>query len=47
MYSTYFQGGEHLALLFAVEQAVLVLHRDEGREVVRDRIVCRFPGSET
>ena len=47
MYSTDLQGGEHLALLFTVEQAVLVLHRDEGREVVRDRIVCRFPGSDT
>ena len=41
------QCGEHLTLLFAVEQAVVVLHRDEGCEVVRDRVVCRFLKSET
>ena len=44
---TYLQRGEHLALFFAVEQAVVVLHRNEGREVVRDRVVCSFPGSES
>ena len=36
---TNLQRGEHLALFFAVEQAVVVLHRDEGREVVRDGVV--------
>lgn len=36
----YLEGGDHLALLFAVDQAIVVLHRDEGREVVRDRVVC-------
>ena len=42
MYSTDLQCGEHLALLFTVEQAILILHRDEGREVVRDRVVWVF-----
>ena len=36
---THFQGGEHLTLLLAIDQAVMVLHRDEGREVVRDGVV--------
>ena len=31
--------GEHLALLLAVAEAVVVLHRDERREVVGDRII--------
>lgn len=31
---------EHLALLLAVQERVVVLHRDEGRQVVRDRVVC-------
>ena len=36
----YLQSWEHLALLFAVEQVVVVLHRDEGREIVVDGVVC-------
>ena len=36
----YVQCGEHLPLLFAVYQAVVVLHGDERRQVVRDRVVC-------
>lgn len=34
------QRWEHLALLLAVQERVVVLHRDEGRQVVRDRVVC-------
>ena len=34
------EGGEHLALLFAVGEVVVVLHRDEGREVVLERVRC-------
>lgn len=33
------QGGHHLAFLLAVKKAVMVLHADEGSEVVADRIV--------
>lgn len=36
---TNLKEGEHLALFLPVEQAVMVLHRDERGEVVRDRIV--------
>jgi hypothetical protein len=36
----YLEGREHLALLLAVNQRVVVLHRDERREVVRDGVVC-------
>lgn len=36
---THLEGGEHLSLLLAVSQVVMVLHRDEGSEVVCDRIV--------
>ena len=36
----YVQRREHLPLLFAVDQAVVVLHGDERRQVVRDRVVC-------
>lgn len=31
---------EHLTLLLAVEQRVVILHRDERREVMCDRVVC-------
>ena len=34
------QRREHLTLLLTIQQAVVVLHRDERREVVRDRVVC-------
>ena len=44
---TNLKRGEHLALFFAVEQAVVILHRDEGREVVRDGVVCWFLRSGT
>lgn len=33
------QRREHLVLL-AVHERVVVLHRDEGRHVVRNRVVC-------
>lgn len=36
----YLQRGIHLSLVFPVQQAVLILHRDERREVVRDGIIC-------
>ena len=32
------ERGEHLALFFAVGEAVVVLHRDEGRELVLDGV---------
>lgn len=35
----YLQRGQHFALLLAVDETVLVLHRDEWREVVRDCVV--------
>ena len=35
------QGREHLALLFSVDEAVLVLHRDERCEGIVDGIVCK------
>ena len=38
--SAHLQGREHLPFLFAVQKAVMVLHRDERREVVGDRVVC-------
>lgn len=34
------QRREQLALVLAVEERVVVLHRDEWREVVRERVVC-------
>ena len=34
------ERGEHLALLFAVDERVVVLHGDEGREPVLDRVRC-------
>ena len=39
---TYLKGGEHLTLLLTVSEVVVVLHRDEGGEVVCDGIVCNF-----
>lgn len=41
------ERGHHLALFLAVQHVVVVLHRDEGREVVRDRMVCRNVGRDT
>ena len=38
---TYLECREHLALLFSVDEAVLVLHRDERCEVIVDGIVCK------
>ena len=40
---THLKGGEHLTLLLTVSKVVVVLHRDEGGEVVCDGIVCNFP----
>jgi formate dehydrogenase assembly factor FdhD len=34
------ERGHHLALFFAVDQAVLVLHRNEGRKAIVDRVIC-------
>jgi hypothetical protein len=33
-------GGEHLALLLAVDEAVVVLHGYEGGQAARDRVIC-------
>lgn len=32
---------EHFALLLTINEVVVILHRDEGRELVLDRIVYR------
>ena len=37
-----FQHGQHLALFLTVGNVIVILHRDEGREVVRDCIVCEL-----
>ena len=37
----YLERGEHLALLLAIHETVVVLHGHERREAVRDRIICR------
>jgi len=37
------ESGEHFALLLSVHKRVMILHRDEGREVMRDSIICNFP----
>ena len=37
---THLESREHLALLLAVEEVVMVLHRDERSEVVRYGIIC-------
>ena len=36
----YLERGHHLALFFAVYQVVVVLHRNEGREAIIDRVIC-------
>lgn len=36
---SYLESGEHLALFFAVNETIVVLHRDERRQVVRDGVV--------
>ena len=36
------ERGEHFALLLSVHKRVVVLHRDEGREVMRDSIICKI-----
>ena len=33
------ERGHHLALLLAVEEVVVVLHRDEGCELVRNCVI--------
>lgn len=35
----YLERGEHLALFLSVDQAVLVLHGDEGSETIGNRVV--------
>ncbi len=39
MQQTYLECGEHLTLFFTINQAVMVLHRDERGEVVCDCVV--------
>lgn len=41
------QRREHLPLPLAVHERVVVLHRDEGRQVVRGRVVCGSVSSAT
>ena len=39
------EGREHLALFFAIDQVVVVLHRDERSEIVGDSVVwvqCQY-----
>ena len=36
----YLECGKHLALFLAIDEAIVVLHRDERRELVLYRIVC-------
>ena len=40
MESTHLQSRVHLALFLSVRRIVEVLHRDERRELVVDRVVC-------
>lgn len=35
------EGRKHLPFLLAVEKVVVVLHRDERRELIIDGVVCR------
>ena len=37
---TNLECGEHLTLLLAVDQTVVILHGDERSEVVRDGVFC-------
>ena len=39
--SPHLQRREHLTLFLAIDQAVVVLHGDERREVVGDGVVCK------
>ena len=34
------ERGHHLALFFAVYQVIVVLHRNEGRKAIVDRVIC-------
>ena len=36
------QCGEHLALFFTVYKRVVILHRDERREIVCNRVIYKF-----
>lgn len=37
----YLERGHHFAFFLTVENAIVVLHRDERRQVVIDRVVCK------
>ena len=41
----YLQGWEHLSFILPIKKTVLILHRDEWREIVRDSIICHRPFS--
>ena len=47
MPGAYLQSRKHLAFLLTVDQAVVVLHRNEWREIVRDGVVCINCGQST
>ncbi len=36
----YLERGHHLALFLAVDQIVMVLHRDKGRQAIVDGVIC-------
>jgi hypothetical protein len=37
---SYPECGHHLALILAVYEIIVVLHRNEWREVIVDRVIC-------
>ena len=37
--------GKHFALLLSIQKRMMILHRDEGREVMCDSIICNFAPS--
>jgi hypothetical protein len=37
----YLERGHHLALFLAVDQIVMVLHRDKGRQAIVDGVICQ------
>jgi hypothetical protein len=38
---THSKGGHHFALFFSVDEVVVVLHRDEWRQVVGDGVIWK------
>ncbi len=39
-YLPHLERGHHLALFFTVYEVIVVLHRNEGREAIIDRVIC-------